>query len=151
MGNEGDKMLKQIKELLTSTDDTRRLKYLLAKDDIDDLQAAAQIVSNWLMQEFPYLTLKTTLNRIGLEERTEKFLTILHIRIEEEHLIISYKIYSEPDLFNQITGCDIKMVGKIINVITRLGFYKTGENKIIENGECWQNEIYKLDVIRRKL
>ncbi|MDP4176543.1 MAG: hypothetical protein Q8933_21365 [Bacteroidota bacterium] len=140
-----------IKEIFSRADDIQRLKYLLAKDDIDDIQAATLVVSKRLKTEFPELLINTHESRIKIKCESEQYYTIVVIRLKEEHLILEYNEFSTLDLFNAKSECDMQLVNKIKSVIFALEFYKVEEKWKEAEKFRWHQDIFKLDVIRRKL
>lgn len=144
-------MKNTIKEIISRADAKYRLRYLLGKDDIDDIQAAIVIVKESLEREFPDLLIRSHLDKVKLEDESAEHSTIVVIQLKPEHLILQYNEFGRLDLFNPKAECDMKLVGSIKGVLTGLGFYKTGESRSQEDRYDWHFETYKIDVIRRKL
>ena len=144
-------MKNTIKEIISRADEKYRLRYLLGKDDIDDIQAAIVIVMESLVKEFPRLLIRSHLDKIKIEAMSDEHYTILVIQLKPEHLILQYNEFGALELFNSRSECDIKLVNQIKTVLIKLGFYKTGGDRTQSGGYHWQNETYKIDVIRRKL
>ncbi|HEX2867128.1 MAG TPA: hypothetical protein VHO03_08795 [Ignavibacteriales bacterium] len=144
-------MKNTIKEIISRADEKYRLRYLLGKDDIDDIQAAIVIVKESLEREFPGLLIRTHLDKVKLEGESEEHYTIVIIQLKPEHLILQYNEFGALELFNAKSECDMELVKRIKAVLADLGFYKTGESRSQEDRYDWHFENYKIDVIRRKL
>ncbi|MGE5431966.1 MAG: hypothetical protein ACM3QX_12870 [Syntrophomonadaceae bacterium] len=144
-------MKNAIKGIISQADERYRLRYLLGKDDIDDIQAAILLVRDSLSKELPDLLIRTHLDKIKIEGESDEHYTILIIQLKPEHLILQYNEFGALELFNPKSECDMELVNKIKAVLTDLGFYKTGESRSQENRYDWHFETYKIDVIRRKL
>ncbi|MCU7490712.1 MAG: hypothetical protein ACM3UR_09230 [Bacteroidota bacterium] len=144
-------MKETIKEILSKADEKYRLRYLLGKDDIDDIQAAIVVLRESLMKEFPGLIIRSRLDKIKLESQTDEYYTIMVIQLIPEHLILQYNEFGALELFNSRSECDMKLIGEVKSVLKSLGFYQTGESRGQEDRYDWHFETYKIDVIRRKI
>lgn len=139
-----------IKEIISRADERYRLRYLLGKDDIDDIQAAIVIVRDSLRKEFPDLLIRAHLDKIKIEGKSDGHYTTLIIQLKPEHLILQYNESGVLELFNPKPECDMNLVNKVIAALVDLGFYKTGESRTLSEKFNWYNETYKIDVVRRR-
>ncbi|MGE5621325.1 MAG: hypothetical protein ACM3U0_01995 [archaeon] len=146
----GIEMSQSIKEILKKADDTYRLRYLLGKDDTDDINTAILVLKNRLKQEIPELEIFSFTDRIEIKNLTDTNYTAIAIRLKEEHLVLKYNLYGRLDLFNRITEPDKGLIEKVKNTITSLGFYKIDENEAESDEYHSMIETYKLRVIRRR-
>lgn len=144
-------MKETIKEMLSRADEKYRLRYLLGKDDIDDIQAAIVVLRESLTKEFPGLVIRSRLDKIKLEKKTNEHYTLIVIQLIPEHLILQYNEFGALELFNPGSECDMELVGQVKGVLKSLGFYQTGESREQADRYDWHFETYKIDVIRRKL
>ncbi|MGE5351158.1 MAG: hypothetical protein ACM3P0_03690, partial [Acidobacteriota bacterium] len=110
-------MKETIKEILSKADEKYRLRYLLGKDDIDDIQAAIVVLRESLTKEFPGLIIRSRLDKIKLESQTDEYYTIMVIQLIPEHLILQYNEFGALELFNSRSECDMKLVGEVKSVL----------------------------------
>lgn len=139
-----------IKGALTKADDIQRMKYLLAKYDLDDLQAALVIIYQHLTAADLQADITLYEGKIEVTCETESSHTEISICLEGDELKLTYNTRSQLELFNKRTECDFGLIKKIKKVISNLSFYKTSESTFLSEQFSWINETYKIDVIRRK-
>ena len=135
---------------LTSADETVQLRYLLAKDDIDDIYFACTIIANRLHLEIVNLKITVTGNKLTLLRIGSSNENIFNIELKGDTLYLDY-LYSAPlHLFKKPYEVDDESLAKIKETILLLGFKKEKEKKTKSADLITKRESFKLEVSRRR-
>ncbi|MGE5500027.1 MAG: hypothetical protein ACM3Q2_18295 [Syntrophothermus sp.] len=143
-------MDKTLRGAITRADDIQRMKYLLAKYDLDDLQAALVIIYQHLTAADLNAGITLYEEKIEVYCETDSSHTEISISLEEDKLKLLYNTHSQLELFNKRTECDFKLIEKVQKIIRNLSFYKISESSFSSGLFNWRNETYAIDVIKRK-
>jgi len=135
---------------LTSADETVQLKYLLAKDDVDDINFACTIIAGKIKRETSKLQVSLLGNRISLLRKGSSVENSFNIELNGETLYLDY-LYSAPlHLFKVPFEIDDESLSEIKDIILSLGFKKEKERKSKSNELISKKESFKLEVTRRR-
>ncbi|MCX6151481.1 MAG: hypothetical protein NTX22_13200 [Ignavibacteriales bacterium] len=135
---------------LTSADETTQLKYLLAKDDIDDIRFACRIISNRLQLEIPSTKIALFQNEITILKIGSSKEYIFNIELDQDNLFLEYLFSAPLHLFKNHYEVDEITLNKIKETILLLGF-KNEKVRKIKNGELVnKKETYRIEVSRRR-
>jgi len=135
---------------ITPADETVQLKYLLAKDDIDDINFACTIIAKRLQLELENLKVSLIANKITLLRTGSSRENIFNIELNDETLYLEY-LYSAPlHLFKKPYEVDDESLAKIKETILLLGFKKEKEKKTKSADLITKRESFRLEVSRRK-
>jgi hypothetical protein len=135
---------------LTSADETVQLKYLLAKDDVDDINFACTIIAEKLKQGINKLQVSVLGNKITLLKKGSTKEYTFNIELDMETLYLDY-LYSAPlHLFKTPYEIDDESLSAIKDIILSLGFKKEKERKSKAHDLVTKKESFKLEVTRRR-
>ena len=135
---------------LTSADEIIQLRYLLAKDDIDDINFACTIIANRLQLEIPSAKIALFQNKITILKAGSSKENLFSIELDLENLFLEYLFSAPLHLFKKPYEVDEVILDKVRETILKLGFKKEKEKKI-KNGELIiKKESYRIEVSRRR-
>ncbi len=135
---------------ITPADETVQLKYLLAKDDIDDINFAWTIIAKRLQLENENLKVSVIGNKITLLRTGSSKENIFNIELNGDTLYLEY-LYSAPlHLFKKPYEVDDESLTKIKETILLLGFKKEKERKTKSADVITKREAFRLEVSRRR-
>ncbi len=135
---------------ITPADETVQLKYLLAKDDIDDINFACTIIAKRLQLENENLKVSVIGNKITLLRTGSSKENIFNIELNGDTLYLEY-LYSAPlHLFKKPYEVDDESLTKIKETILLLGFKKEKERKTKSADVITKREAFRLEVSRRR-
>lgn len=135
---------------ITPADETVQLKYLLAKDDIDDINFACTIIAKRLQLENENLKVSVVGNKIASLRTGSSKENIFNIELNGDTLYLEY-LYSAPlHLFKNPFEVDDESLTKIREAILLLGFKKEKERKTKSADLITKRESFRLEVSRRK-
>ena len=139
-----------VNKYLTSADETVQLKYLLAKDDIDDINFACTIIAEKLKHEISNLKVSVFGNKITLLKISSPKENVFNIELNGETLFLDYLFSAPLHLFKIPYEVDDESLSRIKDTILSLGFKKEKERKAKSNELITKKESFKLDVTRRR-
>jgi hypothetical protein len=135
---------------LTSADETIQLRYLLAKDDIDDINFACTIIANRLQLEIPSAKIALFQNKITILKTGSSKENIFNIELDLENLFLEYLFSAPLHLFKKPYEVDEVTLDKVRETILQLGFKKEKERKIKNVELISKKESYRIEVSRRR-
>ncbi|MGE5499855.1 MAG: hypothetical protein ACM3Q2_17415 [Syntrophothermus sp.] len=144
-------MIQTLKGIFTRVDEKTRLKYLLAKNDIDDIYAALIILYQHLKEGIQDINICVLDGKIEIISEAPDYSTAIVISMTEDRLHLWHNEKSTLELSDGRMACEAGLVSKVKSVITDLDFYQTGEFSLHLDWFPWRNIAYKIDLPVRKL
>ncbi len=135
---------------ITPADETVQLKYLLAKDDVDDIDFACTIIAKRLQNDNPGINVSVIRNRITLLRKESSKENIFKIELKGEILYLEY-LYSAPlHLFRKVYEIDTELLDIILKTLHLLEFKKLKESTIKSKELITKKISFQLEVTRRR-
>jgi NDP-sugar pyrophosphorylase family protein len=139
-------MVAKIKDkYLTSADESIQLRYLLAKDDVDDIYFACTLIANRLKKELKNINVNTSEDHIIINALTNDE-NYISIDIDEAILQLSYICKAPMKLFNKQYALDEQLLKKIRDIILNLGFKKEKEEEFEIDELITKHESFKIEI-----
>ncbi len=135
---------------ITPADETVQLKYLLAKDDVDDIDFACTIIAKRLKSESPESLVTVIRNKITLLRNGSSKENLFKIELKGETLHLEYLFNAPLHLFRKPYEVDTELLNKILETLHSLEFKKLKESTIKSKELITKKFSFQLEVTRRR-
>jgi hypothetical protein len=135
----------------SKADESVQLKYLLSKDDFDDINFASRIIANRMQKEIPTATVTLFRNKVTILKTGSSKEYLFNMEIDRDNLILEYLFSAPLHLFTIPYEVDETTLNKIRETIFLLGFKIEKEIKIKSGEIVRKKETYKIEVTSTKI
>jgi hypothetical protein len=135
---------------LSKADESIQLRYLLSKDDIDDINFAARIIANRMQHDVPSTSVTLFRNKVTILKTGYGNEYLFNMEIDGDNLILEYLFSAPLHLFTIPYEIDETTLNKIRETIFLLGFKIEKEIKMKSGEIIRKKETYRIEVMKTK-
>jgi hypothetical protein len=130
-------------------DEKLQIRYLMAKDDNDDILSVLRIIFRRIHQVISSAELHFLPDRILIITKTKSIFSEIVIKIDNRMLIIEYESELMGDLFNPLRQADEEIMTKLVSIFTDFGFGKVDEKILINKNLIKKIYFYCLSFVSK--
>jgi len=134
----------------SKADESVQLKYLLSKDDFDDINFAGGIIANRMQKEIPTATVTLFRNKLTILKTGCSKEYLFNMEIDRDNLILEYLFSAPLHLFSIPYEVDETTLNKIKETIFLLGFKIEQEIKMKSGEIIRKKETYRIEIMKTK-